>query len=72
MLVTMVDTLNYLKQRNNIVLYLMIVQMTLHNSLTTSKSTPIRSAFLHMHKTQHYKLTGYRTKSVAVNADRSS
>ena len=31
--------------------------MTLHNSLTTSKSTPIRSAFLHMHKTQHYKLT---------------
>ena len=31
--------------------------MTLHNSLTTSKSTPIMSAFLHMHKTQHYKLT---------------
>ena len=31
--------------------------MTLHNSLTTSKSTPIWSAFLRMHKTQHYKLT---------------
>lgn len=31
--------------------------MTLYNSLTTSKSTPNRSAFLHMHKTQHYKLT---------------
>lgn len=31
--------------------------MTLHNSLTASKSTPIWSAFLHMHKTQHYKLT---------------
>ena len=31
--------------------------MTLYNSLTTGKSTPIRSAFLHMHKTQHYKLT---------------
>lgn len=31
--------------------------MTLYNSLTTSKSTPIRSAFLPMHKTQHYKLT---------------
>lgn len=31
--------------------------MTLHNSLTTSKSTPIRSAFFHMNKTQHYKLT---------------
>ena len=31
--------------------------MTLHNSLTTGKSTPIRSAFFHMNKTQHYKLT---------------
>lgn len=31
--------------------------MTLHNSLTASKSTPIWSAFFHMHKTQHYKLT---------------
>ena len=37
--------------------------MTLHNSLTTSKSTPIRSAFLHIHKTQHYKLTFSNTFS---------
>ena len=43
--------------------------MTLHNSLTTSKSTPIRSAFLHMHKTQHYELTLFKA-SITVQQSR--
>ena len=43
--------------------------MTLHNSLTTSKSTPIRSAFFHMHKTQHYKLTLFKA-SITVQQSR--
>ena len=43
--------------------------MTLYNSLTTSKSTPIRSAFLHMHKTQHYELTLFKA-SITVQQSR--
>lgn len=43
--------------------------MTLHNSLTTGKSTPIRSAFLHMHKTQHYELTLFKA-SITVQQSR--